>query len=128
MGTPGRGGGGAGVWWIEGRAVEPTDDGATDASGLSAGFDAGYGLNPDSLLIPVARLGGITRAIATPAYKDKGGRELLFAGQAAAVALGGRPMLMKRGVAMILEMGDAGAEREGGARADRKSTRLNSSH
>src|SRR3546814_12791881 len=32
-------------------------------------------------------------------------------------ALGGRPMLMKRGVAMILEMGDAGAERAGGARA-----------
>ena len=115
--TPGLVAAGTALGLIEVRAVETTDDRATDASELSAAFDAGYGLNPDSLLIPVARLGGITRAIATPAYKDKGGRELLFAGQAAAVALGGRPMLMKRGVAMILEMGDAGAERAGGARA-----------
>src|SRR3546814_15312612 len=64
----------------------------------------GYGPIPRSLLVPVARLGGITRAIATPAYDDAPGRELLFAGQAAAVALAGRPMLMRRGVAMVLEM------------------------
>src|SRR3546814_3636722 len=83
---------------------------------LSAAFDAGNGHNPDSLLVPVARLGGITRAIATPAYDDAPGRELLFAGQAAAVALAGRPMLMRRGVAMVLEMGEGGAERAGGAR------------
>jgi imidazolonepropionase-like amidohydrolase len=95
--------------------VETTDDRGTDASDLSAAFDAGYGLNPDSLLIPVARLGGITRAITTPVYQDRSNRELLFAGQAAAVALDG-PMLMKRGVAMVLDMGDAGAERAGGAR------------
>lgn len=115
--TPGLVAAGTSLGLIEVRAVETTDDRATDASDLSAAFDAGYGLNPDSLLIPVARLGGITRAIATPAYKDKGGRELLFAGQAAAVVLDGRAMLMKRGVAMVLEMGDAGAERAGGARA-----------
>src|SRR3546814_4712734 len=80
---------------------------------LSAAFDAGNGHNPDWLLVPVARLGGITRAIATPAYDDAPGRELLFAGQAAAVALAGRPMLMRRGVAMVLEMGEGGAEQIG---------------
>lgn len=115
--TPGLVAAGTALGLIEVRAVETTDDRATDASDVSAAFDAGYGLNPDSLLIPVARLGGITRAITTPAYKDRSDRELLFAGQAAAVVLDGRAMLMKRGVAMVLDMGDAGAERAGGARA-----------
>lgn len=101
---------------VEVRGVEATDDRGTAKSDLSAAFDAGYGLNSDSLLIPVARLGGITRAIVVPSYKDKPARELLFAGQAAAVALDGRSMPMQRGVAMVLEMGDAGAERAGGAR------------
>lgn len=115
--TPGLVAAGTALGLIEVRSVETTDDRGTSANDLSAAFDAGYGLNPDSLLIPVARLGGITRAIATPAYRDGSDRELLFAGQAAAVVLDGRSMLMKRGVAMVLDMGDAGAERAGGARA-----------
>lgn len=113
--TPGLVAAGTALGLIEVRMVETTDDRGTDASDLSAAFDAGYGLNPDSLLIPVARLGGITRAITTPVYQDRSNRELLFAGQAAAVVLDG-PMLMKRGVAMVLDMGNAGAERAGGAR------------
>lgn len=115
--TPGLVASGTALGLIEVRTVEATDDRGSGAPGLSAAFDAGYGLNPDSMLVPVARLGGITRAIATPAYNDKPGRELLFAGQAAAIVLDGTPMLMRRGVAMVLEMGDAGAERAGGARA-----------
>jgi len=114
--TPGLVATGAALGLIEVRSVEATDDRGTAAEDFSAAFDAGYGLNPDSLLIPVARLGGITRAITTPVYKDMGGRERVFAGQAAAVVLDGRAMLMKRGVAMVLEMGDAGAGRAGGAR------------
>ncbi|WP_129791512.1 amidohydrolase family protein [Sphingosinicella sp. CPCC 101087] len=115
--TPGFIASGTGLGLIEVRSVEAADDRGASFPGISAAFDAGYGLNPDSLLVPVARLGGITRAIATPVYGDAPGRELLFAGQAAAVALGGGPMLVRRGVAMVLEMGDAGAERAGGARA-----------
>ncbi|MBB5708038.1 amidohydrolase family protein [Sphingopyxis panaciterrulae] len=114
--TPGLVAAGTALGLIEVRMVAATDDRGTHKRDLSAAFDAGYGLNPDSLLVPVARLGGITRAIATPAYDDAPGRELLFAGQAAAVALAGRPMLMRRGVAMVLEMGEGGAERAGGAR------------
>jgi imidazolonepropionase-like amidohydrolase len=114
--TPGLIAANTGLGLIEVRAVEAANDRAADMAGISAAFDAGDGLNPDSLLIPVARLGGITRAITTPAYDDSPGREMLFAGQAAAVALGG-PMLVRRGVAVVLEMGDAGAERAGGARA-----------
>lgn len=114
--TPGLIAANTGLGLIEVRSVEAANDRAADMAGISAAFDAGDGLNPDSLLIPVARLGGITRAITTPTYDDNPGREMLFAGQAAAVALGG-PMLVRRGVAMVLEMGDAGAERSGGARA-----------
>ena len=115
--TPGLFAAGTGLGLVEVRSVEAANDRATRMDGISAAFDAGYGLNPDSLLIPVARLGGITRAIATPQYADGQNRELLFAGQAAAVALGGGPMLVRRGVAMVLEMGEGGAERAGGARA-----------
>jgi len=71
------------------------------------------------VLIPVARLGGITRSIVTPGYpRGSAERTLLFGGQAAAVVLGaGDAMLVRRGVAMVLEMGETGAERSGGSRA-----------
>ncbi|MGY4395748.1 imidazolonepropionase-like amidohydrolase [Sphingomonas sp. UYAg733] len=115
--TPGLVASGTALGLIEVRFVAASDDRGSHNSEISAAFDAGYGLNPDTMLIPVARLGGITSAIATPVYDDAPNRELLFAGQAAAVSLGGAPMLRKRGVAMILEMGDGGAERAGGARA-----------
>src|SRR3546814_12333012 len=111
--TPGLVAAGTALGLIEVRMVAATDDRGTHKRDLSAAFDAGYGLNPDSLLVPVARLGGITRAIATPAYDDAPGRELLFAGKAAAVPLAGRPMLMRGGGAVGLGMGGGGAE--GGA-------------
>jgi imidazolonepropionase-like amidohydrolase len=115
--TPGFIASGTGLGLIEVRSVDAANDRRAHASGISAAFDAGYGLNPDSVLIPVARLGGITSAIATPLYDDGPNRDPLFAGQAAAVTLGGDAMLMRRGVAMVLEMGEGGAERTGGARA-----------
>lgn len=104
---------------IEARSLAGPDDRATSDRRISAAFDIGDGLNPDSVLIPVARLGGITRSIVTPGYpRGAADRMLLFAGQAAAVQLGERgPMLVRRGVAMVLELGEAGAERAGGARA-----------
>lgn len=115
--TPGLIAAGTGLGLIEVRSVGAANDRQQRNAGLSAAFDAGDGLNPDSVLIPVARRGGITRAITVPLYDDAPNRALLFAGQAAAVSLGGAPMLMRRGVAMVLEMGEAGAERAGGARA-----------
>jgi imidazolonepropionase-like amidohydrolase len=114
--TPGFIASGTGLGLVEVRSVEAADDRATRAAGISAAFDAGLGLNPDSVLVPVARLGGITRAIVVPVYHGRDERALPFAGQAAAVALSGSPMLMRRGVAMVVEMGEGGAERIGGAR------------
>ena len=97
--------------------VPASVDRAQHNPAISASFDLSTGLNPDSVLIPVARLGGITRAIVTPLYDGRGDPVRLFAGQAAAVDLGQRSdMLTRARVAMALDMGESGAERAGGAR------------
>jgi imidazolonepropionase-like amidohydrolase len=104
---------------------------------LGAAFDVSYALNPDSVLIPVARLGGLTTAVVTPRpiFPRGGGDEddaaeytaggpdggdpthSLFAGQAAVVHLGrepGAPLKVK--VAMVAPFGEGGAKLGGGAR------------
>lgn len=85
---------------------------------LSASFDIQYGLNPTSTLIPIARNGGVTRAVVTPELP--GGDEshgMVFAGQAAAIHLSpGYDILMQPGVAMVMDLGEDAAERSGGAR------------
>ncbi|HEV2531852.1 amidohydrolase family protein [Phenylobacterium sp.] len=105
---------------------------------LGAAFDVSYALNPDSVLIPVARLGGLTTAVVTPRpISGRGGEDDeedassftaggpgsgdkthgLFAGQAAVVHLGvggGAPLRIK--VAMVSPFGNSGAKLAGGAR------------
>lgn len=106
---------------------------------LGAAFDVQYALNPDSNVIPVARLGGITSAVVTPraeggqggdsdGHDDSGAHDTagaaasehahnLFAGQAAVIQLGrGQEMLVRPKVAMVTPFGDAGARVAGGAR------------
>ena len=100
-------------------AVEGTDDTATHNKRLSAAFDVQYAIDSNSFVVPVARLGGITRAVVTPGYSGDGDddRELLFAGQAAVVQLGqGAEILVRPGVAMVLSLGESGAARAGGGR------------
>lgn len=103
---------------------------------LGAAFDVSYALNPDSVLIPVARLGGLTTAVVTPRpITPRGGDEddaaeytagapdhgdpthSLFAGQAAVAHLStdpGAPLKVK--VAMVAPFGEGGAKLGGGAR------------
>lgn len=102
---------------VEVSQVPASSDRATHSARISAGFDISLGLNPDSILIPVARLGGITHAVTTPLHDDRSGRDLQFAGQAAVIDLAQRPdMVTRPRAAMVLEMGEGGAERAGGAR------------
>jgi imidazolonepropionase-like amidohydrolase len=102
---------------VEVSQVPASADRATHSKTISAAFDISQGLNPDSILLPVARLAGITHAITTPLYDDRGGRSLQFAGQAAVIDLAQRPQMVTRPrAAMVLEMGEGGAERAGGAR------------
>ena len=102
---------------VEVSQVPTSADRATHSKTISAAFDISQGLNPDSILLPVSRLAGITHAVTTPLYDDRGGRSLQFAGQAAVIDLAQRPQMVTRPrAAMVLEMGEGGAERAGGAR------------
>jgi imidazolonepropionase-like amidohydrolase len=116
------------------QVEETRDDGAGDRMG--AAFDVQYGVNADSALIPLARLGGVTRAVVTPvlgrggggAHKDDGadafsgsaedGKASLFAGQVAATSLasGSRSPVFKARIGMALDLGEAGADYAGGSR------------
>lgn len=104
---------------VEVNSVDGTIDGRTRNSRISAAFDVQYGLNPASVLIPAARLGGVTRAVVMPDYDDGNKeREAPFAGMGAAISLGqDAAMLYKPGIGMVLELGEDGAARLGGSRA-----------
>ncbi|MEQ1752641.1 MAG: amidohydrolase family protein [Micropepsaceae bacterium] len=115
--TPGLYATGSNLGVVEIELVKQTNDNANSSQTLSAAFDISYGIDPDSMVIPVARLGGITRALVTPVFGDGGERELLFAGQAAIITLrAGNSAVVKPKAAMVLELGEAGAGRAGGAR------------
>ena len=113
------------------------NDATVDNPDLGAAFDLQYGLDPNSTLIPVARLGGLTSAVILPhSFAERGGDEDdeadqltagggetgpkahgLFAGQAAVIDLGGRPEMVTRAhVGMVVPFGKAGAQVAGGAR------------
>ena len=112
------------------------DDLTVDNPDLGAAFDVQYSLNPESTLLPVARLGGLTSAVVMPqssAERDGdedegeeltagGGKDgprshALFAGQAAVVDLGKHDDILTRAkVGMVVPFGEAGAGVAGGAR------------
>jgi imidazolonepropionase-like amidohydrolase len=106
---------------------------------IGAAFDVQYALNPDSVVIPVARLGGITSAVVTPQASGAGSgahnhgddqtladfagapasekTHGLFAGQAAVIQLArGQDPLLRAKVAMVTPFGETGASLAGGAR------------
>jgi imidazolonepropionase-like amidohydrolase len=101
-----------------GEGVEETNDSATSSDRLSAAFDVQYAVNPNSVLIPVARLGGITDAVVAPTLRDGKRKTLIFIGQAAVIHLAeGVDPLQKPRAAMVLVMGEDGARIAGGSRA-----------
>ena len=124
----------SGLAGTEVGSVRGTNDLANRANTLTAAFDLSYGLDPWSFTLPVARLGGVTRAVVTPQHGGSGGGHShddsdfagagqggfqtpgLFAGQAAVIKLGGADILVKPRVAMVAPFGEAGADIAGGAR------------
>lgn len=128
----------SGLGGSEISSVSGSDDLSNGANTISASFDVSYGLDPWSFTLPVARLGGITRAIVVPTHAGGGGGSGghahddsdfagvghgglqspgLFAGQAAIIHLAaGTDILVKPRVAMIAPFGEAGAGIAGGAR------------
>ncbi|MBA3050915.1 amidohydrolase family protein [Brevundimonas sp.] len=126
----------SGLGGSEISSVGGSDDLSNGANSISASFDVSYGLDPWSFTLPVARLGGITRAIVVPSHAGGGGGAHahddsdfagvgdgglqspgLFAGQAAVIHLAaGTDILVKARVAMVAPFGEAGAGIAGGAR------------
>lgn len=115
--TPGLYAAGSNLGAVEIDQVDETNDNSSSSHSVSAAFDISYGIDPDSMVIPVARMGGITRAVVTPVAGEGDGRELLFAGQAAIITLadGAQPVVKPR-AAMVLTLGEAGTGIAGGSR------------
>lgn len=126
----------SGLGLSEISSVGGSEDQSNGANTISASFDVSYGLDPWSITLPVARLGGITRAIVVPnhpggsgghqhqddsdfAGAGAGGYQTpgLFAGTASVIHLAaGTDILVKPRVAMVAPFGEAGAGVAGGAR------------
>ncbi|MFP5295980.1 MAG: imidazolonepropionase, partial [Alphaproteobacteria bacterium] len=126
----------SGLGGSEISSVGGSDDLRNGANSISASLDVSYGLDPWSITLPVARLGGITRAVVVPNHPGGGGgghahddsdfagvghgglqSPSLFAGQAAVIHLAaGTDILVKPRVAMVAPFGEAGAGVAGGAR------------
>jgi imidazolonepropionase-like amidohydrolase len=115
--TPGLYAAGSNLGAVEIDQVDETNDNSSSSHSVSAAFDISYGIDSDSMVIPVARQGGITRAVVTPVPGAGDGRELLFAGQAAIITLadGAQPVVKPR-AAMVLTLGEAGTGIAGGSR------------
>lgn len=77
-----------------------------------AAFDISYGINPNTPLIEISRIEGLTRAAVLP------GQGLnIFAGQGALVHLGdGMDIVTRRKAAMMVYLGETGADVTGGPR------------
>jgi imidazolonepropionase-like amidohydrolase len=99
---------------VEIGAYQGSSDGSSSNPRMTAAFNVSEGINPNSTLIPVARVEGITRAIVAP-----GGGASLVAGSSALINLGGTSlseMLQKTPVAMYAAIGEQGAMYVGGSR------------
>jgi imidazolonepropionase-like amidohydrolase len=124
----------SGLGGSEVGAVSGTNDLRQSSNTLSAAFDVSRGLDPWSITLPTARLGGVTRAVVTPQHPGSRGGHVhehdtagageggyhtpgLFAGQAAVIHLArGTDILVRANVAMVVPFGEAGAQVAGGAR------------
>jgi imidazolonepropionase-like amidohydrolase len=101
---------------VEGEASSDDFAGATDH--LSAAFDVSLGVNPNSMLIPIARMGGVTRAVITPELPGRGDKkgDKLFAGQAAVIDLSGSATsITRRYAALTVDVGSDAAAHLGGS-------------
>ncbi|HUO86381.1 MAG TPA: amidohydrolase family protein, partial [Thermoanaerobaculia bacterium] len=98
---------------VEVGAVAGSRDTATEDERISAAFRVADAFNPESTLLPVTRVEGLTRALVAP---SPGGS--LIAGQAAVVHLGGgSDPIVVTPAALLVTLGERGARFAGGSRA-----------
>lgn len=98
---------------VEVNAVEGTQDAATEDDRITAAFNVADAINPRSMLIPVNRIEGLTRAVVAPQPGNS-----LISGQGVVIHLGGPgDYLIQSPVAMYGILGEGGAGFAGGSRA-----------
>jgi imidazolonepropionase-like amidohydrolase len=114
--TPGLFDSGTNIGLVEIESIVETNDFRIAASEeddlVAAAFNVADGLNPNSMVIPITRIAGITTAISRP----QGG---LIAGQAVAIDLLGRDMgamLVRSPIAMFGNLGESARSAVRGAR------------
>jgi imidazolonepropionase-like amidohydrolase len=86
----------------------------------SAGFEVADAVNPRSVLIPINRIEGVTRALVTPAVANppEGQARSPVAGLGSVIHLGGvEDFMVDRNVALYVNLGEAGAAAAGGSRS-----------
>lgn len=99
---------------VEISSYEGTSDGSSANDRMTAAFNVAEGINPNTTLIPVTRVEGITRAIVAPVPGAS-----LIAGTGALINLGASRLpeiVVKTPVAMYAVLGERGAGFQGGAR------------
>jgi len=98
---------------VEVGAVEGTRDARVEDDRITAAFTVIDAFNPRSVLIPVNRIEGLTRAVVAP----NAGKSLI-AGQGAVITLGGPgDYLVRSPVAMFAVLGETGSRLAGGSRS-----------
>ncbi|MFL6260371.1 MAG: amidohydrolase family protein [Thermoanaerobaculia bacterium] len=97
---------------VEIGAVQGSNDTADQDDRVTAAFNAADAINPRSTLIPVNRVEGLTRVVATPSNGKS-----LIAGTSALIDLGGPgDYLIHSPAAMFAVLGESGARLAGGSR------------
>lgn len=100
---------------VEVSQVRETRDAAIDGTHFSAAFDVADAINPRSVLIPVNRIAGVTRAMVSPTAGSEGH---IIAGRGAIIDLGSTAGFIHRDpAAMFAMLGETGARLAGGSRA-----------
>ena len=94
-------------------AVNQTQDANITSTHFTASFDPTAGINPRSMVIPVNRVEGVTRAVIAP-----GNNSSILQGRGSVISLDGLAgYVLKDPVAMFVNLGEAGQKIAGGARA-----------
>ena len=89
------------------------NDASSSGSDFGPSIDVSFALNPDSSIIPVTRIEGVTRAVSAPLRTGQ-----LFVGRGAIIQLGlSEPFLVRPRAFMLVEMNEFAGWSLGGSRA-----------
>ena len=111
--TPGLASAYTGIGVEELPSIEQTVDSENKNERFSAALTLGAAVNPNSTLIPVNRILGLTRAIVVPHSSRN-----VFEGQAASIFLGmGDDLVLNEHAAMFVDLTEGAVESAGGSRA-----------